>query len=280
MTDSIEIAIKSSLIKLFTPLIRILLRYSISYGVFVDLAKQVYVQVAQEDEFQLPGRKQTNARISVLTGLTRKEVLRIKRLPSIENQDFNPRYDRTVRVISAWNRENEFTNSKGRPVSLPLEGLAGSFSSLVRQYSGDMSVYAVLDELQRINAVERLKNGKLKLRMSAFVPKGQVVDKIAILGTDSADLMNTIDHNLQNEMNDSRFQLKVCYNNLSEDSVREFEHLSSSKSLALLKEFDRWLAKKDRGPDSELTDEEQFRVGVGIYYFQDHLEKSEKESLP
>ena len=37
------------------------------------------MEVALE-EFGIPGRKQTNSRVSVLTGLYRKEVLRVTRL--------------------------------------------------------------------------------------------------------------------------------------------------------------------------------------------------------
>jgi len=51
-------AISAAVLKLLRPLARILLRNGVPYGVFADLAKRAYVDVALND-FDVPGRKQT-----------------------------------------------------------------------------------------------------------------------------------------------------------------------------------------------------------------------------
>ena len=73
MTDSIKHSLFSAIPRLLRPLIRILLRNGVPYGTFADLAKRVYVNLAA-NECGLPGRKQSISRISILTGLSRKEV--------------------------------------------------------------------------------------------------------------------------------------------------------------------------------------------------------------
>ena len=79
MTSEINKALAAALQRLLRPLVRLLLRHGISHTEFSELAKQVYVDVADR-EFPLPGRKQSVSRISVLTGLTRKEVSRLQKL--------------------------------------------------------------------------------------------------------------------------------------------------------------------------------------------------------
>ena len=56
---------------------RVLLRNGVPYGAFAEIARRVYVEVAEKD-FALPSKKQTGSRISTITGLTRKEVARIQ----------------------------------------------------------------------------------------------------------------------------------------------------------------------------------------------------------
>jgi len=56
--------------KMLLPLVRILLRSGIPYGLFADIAKQAYVKIASE-EFNISGRKQTVSRMAVITGLKR-----------------------------------------------------------------------------------------------------------------------------------------------------------------------------------------------------------------
>jgi hypothetical protein len=63
--------------RLLRPLVRILIRNGIAFGEFADIAKEVYVDVAATD-FQVPHKKMSQSRISILTGLTRKDVSRIK----------------------------------------------------------------------------------------------------------------------------------------------------------------------------------------------------------
>ena len=72
---NINKVIAGAVCKLLRPLVRILLRNNVPHSMFCDFAKWVYVDVALR-EFQLPGRKRSISRVALLTGLSRKEVLR------------------------------------------------------------------------------------------------------------------------------------------------------------------------------------------------------------
>ena len=71
---TVEQALRAAVVRLLRPLVRLLLRYSVPFSVFEELAKRAYVDVAMQD-FEVPGKKSTISRASVLTGLTRQEWL-------------------------------------------------------------------------------------------------------------------------------------------------------------------------------------------------------------
>lgn len=259
-------ALQAAVMKLLRPLCRLLLRNHVPFSAFEEMAKHVYVQVAMED-FDIPGKKPTQSRASILTGLTRKDVQRIAAAPQPRTQATEEGYNRAAKVLTGWVRDPAFHDAAGRPAALdPQEG-PHSFAALVRRYSGDMPVRAVLDELLRVGAVQRREDQRIDLRVAAYVPQAGEPEKLAILGTDVADLVTTIDHNLQHGAHDPRFQRKVMYRNFPASQAAAFRQLSTARSQALLEAFDQWLSDH---ADSDLSDTSaRMRLGIGIFYFEE-----------
>jgi uncharacterized protein DUF6502 len=106
----------STVSTLLRPLVRILLRNNVPFPTFADLAKRVYVDVATE-EFQLPGRMQSISRVALLTGLSRKEVLRVTRLAPPSDSLAAERHNRAARVVGGWVRDPRFHDGEGQPGS-------------------------------------------------------------------------------------------------------------------------------------------------------------------
>jgi hypothetical protein len=228
------------------------------------------VQVAMED-FGIPGKKPTLSRASILTGLTRKDVQRIVAEPEPARAASDDGYNRAARVLTGWARDAEFQAADGKPAALdPLEGPA-SFANLVRRYSGDMPARAVLDELLRVGAVRRLEDHRLELVTHAYVPRGGQTEKLGILGTDVADLIATIDHNLQHGGTDPRFQRKVMYRNYPASQLAAFRKLSAAQSQALLEKLDHWLQEHADAEPAVPGTTPGVRLGVGIYYFEEPM---------
>ena len=268
MTHKVTKALSAAILRMLRPLVRLLLRHGISYGTFADLAKWVYVDVADK-EFNVPGRKQTVSRVSVITGLSRKEVARIQSIETPDDEAVVQQYNRAARVISGWLRDERFSNADGVPAVLPLEG-DDSFASLVKDYSGDMPARAILDELVRVKAIE-LTDHSVKLLTHGYVPADGEEEKLHILGTDVALLINTIDHNLENTESKPHFQRKVAYDNLPEEFLPQLRELSGDKAQALLEELDRHLVKHDRDSNPEIKGSGRKRAGLGIYYFEEDV---------
>ncbi len=267
MSDKTIQALSAAVLRILRPLVRILLRHGVSYGSFADLAKWVYVDIATR-EFTMPGRKQSVSRVSVITGLTRKEVNRVQQLPRPDDETTAETYNRAARVIGGWLHDVDFLDSQQQPAPLAFENGPNAFTELVKRYSGDVPARAILDELLRVGAVEREEDGRIKLVAHAYIPAGSEVDKLHILGTDAGALISTIDHNITPDIAVPFFQRKVAYDNLPDEALAAFRALSADKAQALIAQLNDWLAEHDRDTNPKAEGSGRNTAGIGIFYFE------------
>ena len=264
----------AAILRLLRPLVRILLKNGVPYRTFSELIKWVYIDVARK-EFGIRGRKQSTSRISVITGLSRKEVTRVRQLTRPDDRASIETYNRAARVIAAWRRESKFLDAAGKPVPLPMAGPGVTFSELVKRYSGDVPVRATLDELIRVGAAKQMEDGKIHLLTRAYIPESSDVAKLHILGADVAHLISTIDHNLKPDPTGPRLQRKVSYDNLPDEVLPVFRKLSAKKAQSLLESLDRWLAQRDRDVTPSVKGTGRNQAGLGVYYFERPYPKKE-----
>jgi Family of unknown function (DUF6502) len=263
--------LEGALYRTLRALARVALRHGLGVPAFVDIAKRAFVEAARDD-FSLPGRKPSDSRISVLTGLTRKEVGRLLAGDAQQMTDEGAQLNRAARVVAGWVRDADFRDAAGNPLPLPFDGSAASFTQLVRRYSGDVPPRAVLDELVRVGSAEREESGLIRLLSRAYIPRVDNREKLLILGTDVADLVSTIDNNLQTNGGTPRFQRKVMYDNLPVEAVAEFRQLSADDAQSLIERMDAWLSVRDRDVNPRVKGTGRVRAGMGIYYFEEDLE--------
>jgi hypothetical protein len=195
-------------------------------------------------------------------------VLRVKRLPIQDDLGALDRINRAARVTTGWIRDRRFSDESGQPTDLPFDGGNVCFLQLVKSYSGDAPARAVLDELMRVGVVERTPDGRIRLLERGYIPKTGEIDKISILGSDTSDLVSTIDHNICHP-DTPFFQRKVCYDNLPSEVIPELKKLAGKQSQALLEQLDRWMSERDRDANPRVPGTDRKRAGVGIYYFQE-----------
>ena len=246
---------------LLRPLVRVLLRNGVAYGSFAELAKKTYVDVAFDD-FSIPGKKQTISKVSAMTGLTRKEAKRLAELGDDGDLGTVGRYNRAVRVISGWLNDPVFTDLNEQPAVLPLEGVERSFAALVKKYSGDIPTQAMLDLLEA-SATVLVTGNEVRLKKHAYIPGGDPVDKLHILGTDVGEMISTIDYNLGASKANLRFQRKVYNDSVDSGAVNDFKQMSAEKAQALLEELDAWLTAHPAKTQSSARS-----VSLGIYYHE------------
>jgi hypothetical protein len=266
----IQQTLQATVARILRPLVRVLIRYGMSYGEFNEVAKRMFVAVAADD-FPIEGRKQTNSRIAMLTGIQRKEIARLVSLPEIETDELDMQYNRAVRVTSGWRRDADFRDADGTPMALLFEGDI-SFSELVRRYSGDLPARAVLDELLRVGTVTVNDDGRFQLvDDGVHVPHQDKEAQVNIMGNAGHDLLSTLDHNFECRADETRLQLTVAYNNLPGNAARRFQYISHEECVQLLKRFDEWLSEHDRDSNPAVEGDGRYRAGIGMYYFEEEV---------
>jgi hypothetical protein len=258
MLSNTSVSLINAVTRLLRPLVKILLRNGIDYGTFAEVIRKVYVDAAF-DHIKEAGKRPTISSISAITGLTRKEAKRLKELDMPESHLTHQRYNRAIRVISGWLNDSRFLDTKSQPVSLPIEEGENSFTNLVKSYSGDIPPSAMLDVLEASNTIAR-DGDFVSLTQHAYIPENDPVEKIDILGTDVAELIQTINHNLSSPSDQLLFQRKVSNARVKAGAVPVFKKLAAKKSQELLEELDNFLAK------NETTDPAANYVALGIYY--------------
>src|SRR5690606_422550 len=134
MRSPVQKTLLASLAGVLKPIVKLLLRAGVGYVEFVAVVKWVFVQVATE-EFGVRGRPTNISRVSAVTGISRKEVRRVREdislgrwSPSMEGNPANV-------VVHYWHFDPDFSYSPGRPRPLQFEG-PGGFAELVLRYVG------------------------------------------------------------------------------------------------------------------------------------------------
>jgi hypothetical protein len=266
MGNEITRVISTAIVRLLRPLVRILLRNNIPFGTFADLARWTYVDVASQ-EFNIHGKKQTTSRVSVLTGLSRKEVKRIKEFFTADDLGMIERYNRAARVISGWIKDERFLDENGNPGELPFEEGENSFSALVKKYSGDIPARAILDEMIRTDVVEK-HNNKIRLLTRGYIVKRGDAEMLNILGIDVSELIETINHNIVNEPYDAFLQRKTSYDNIPEESLSELRGIVSKMGKEFIESVDKVISQYDRDVNPSLEGTGRKKAGLGVFYFE------------
>jgi hypothetical protein len=271
LSDAIKAELGKACAILLRPLVRILLRHGIAFAEFGEIAKSVYVDVARRD-FAVPGRKPSDSRVAILTGLTRKDVRRLREALEGSSRAKPSSANRATRVLSAWHQDADFCDPSGQPSSLPIEGKRRSFAALVRRYSGDMPPRAMLEELERVRAVRCTRDGRVRILTRSYLPGDDDPQGVRILGTAVGDLLATIDHNLDRDRKGPRrLQRSVSNVRVEKRSVPIFRRTAERHGQDFLEALDDWLSAH------EAEEGEGVRVGVGIYLFQDEPVPEDEE---
>jgi hypothetical protein len=259
--------------KILRPFVRILVRYGLSCPELIEMIKELYVDVVDRD-YQIKGKKQTVSRIATLTGLSRKEVQKIKvSLKNVNKTTIAP-VNRANRVILGWLKDSEFLDNQNEPAVIPLRGERTSFECLVKRYSGDIPTKTILVELKRIGVVEELEGGYLQLITKGYVPKTEE-DKINVMAKCVRDQIETIDFNLSHPLYEARFQRQIKYVDLPPELIKEFKEFSKERSIELMMEFNLWLSQRKKQLPTNTDTKATGQAGFGLYYFEKDGESDE-----
>jgi hypothetical protein len=267
MNDDPRSALRSAIYKILRPLVRVVLHHGMAYGSLAELTRKAFVDESL-DQLRRSGKRVSISSVAAMTGLTRKEATRLSGLEIDSGLDSDRRYNRAVRVITAWTVDPRFLDEMGDPATLSIQG-ANGFQLLVKDYSGDVPFAAMLSTLENSGTVISGEDG-VRLVDRAYLPTQTPAASLNILGSDVAELITTIDHNLSHDRKARVFQRKVSNGSVPAHVLDAFKELSNHKSQALLEEYHTWLTDNEISTNYDPT-QKTHNVSVGIYYFDDSL---------
>jgi hypothetical protein len=133
-----------------------------AYSRLSRLAREAFVDAAAS-LLHSEKRKINIARIAATTGLTRTEVSKIIRRSSRPTQWPHDPGNRSANVAAGWISDEDFVDSRKKPRRLPFKGGRFDFTALVKKYSGDIPVRAMLVEMLRLGMVSQDAHGAIRL---------------------------------------------------------------------------------------------------------------------
>ena len=235
------------------PVISFCIKHSVKIQDLVECAKQVYVDLANEE---ITKRKQrvTDSRISVITGLQRRDILRLQET----SQETSNSKNLISRVIALWQTDKKFTTAKGKPrvLSSGFEGC--EFNDLVRKISKDLNPATVLFELERTQSIERTKQG-IQLAMRSYIPKGDPEALFKLYADDSQDLLCCIENNTFKDLDLPEHHLRTEYDRIRPAALTEIKSWILREGHALHLRAREFLSRFDQ----DLNPDEAFK-GKGV----------------
>jgi len=271
------VVIKEHVIKscryLLLPVVRFLLRHGVTWSEFSDLSKDAYVLVARSD-YGIQGRPTNNARTAMLTGLSRREVARVRDrllqggVIAEENQG-----NRISQILTGWHVDSEFTDENGRPKVLPKTGPTGSLPSLLKRYAGDLPHGAILKEMRKRELIEELNDGGYRVLRRDYVYSEIDPEVVTRLGIALHDHAATLEHNLnENRQSAPRFEALADNACIRPSTYKAFRTLVEERGLSFLEEMDAWLSGNEVETEKD-TNARTVRLGVGVYFIHDESDE-------
>jgi hypothetical protein len=248
----------------------------VTYGLLEARLRELFVEVAERD-FALPDLEPTDSRVSILTGINRKEVRRIRSL----DREAAPRSfvrNLAASVVSRWVSDPRLTDGTGRPLPLPYDSARGpSFAKLAKQTTADLGPRALLDVLVGAGAAEQREGDLIVLTKAAYVPQRGRPAALAMLVDDPPELIETMLYNVLVEGEDSRLQQKLAYDNIGSDGLERLISGLRREASRFLTRSNTIFLRHDRDRNARAPGGQRTYAGIGVYYFETSHERRTRQ---
>jgi Family of unknown function (DUF6502) len=271
-------ALVKALRQALRPLLRVMLARGITLPYLTELIKALLVEVAESD-FRLDGKPVTDSRVSLLTGVHRKDVNRLRHGKTGEDDETAPPVvSLGAQLVAQWLGNPQFLNADGHPLPLARnisEGGAQSFEALVAGINSDIRSRVVLDEWLRLGVVNLDDQRRVCLNTQAFVPARGFDEKAFYFGHNLHDHAAAAAHNLLGQA-PPFLERSLHFNGLSAGAIAELAAQSQKLGMQALVAVNKaavarearakQAADADTSAAADLAEPLQ-RMTFGIYFY-------------
>lgn len=253
------------LARLLRPLVRLLVRSGITFPALVDLLRELYVNVAEYD-FALPGKDQTDSRVSLLTGIHRKEVRRL-RGAGAPVTSIPAGVSQTSRILARWLADPRYEGLDGRPLPLPRSADGEpSFEELVAGITRDVRPRSVLDEWLDRGLATLDAEDRVVLAESAYVPRGGDDQQLYFFGRNLHDHIAAAVANVEGRT-PPFLERSVHYDGLSRELADTLRQRSREIALEALQ-----TANREAHAACKADEPGEWRWNFGVYVYSERVQ--------
>jgi hypothetical protein len=252
---------------LLRPLVRLLMNHGVTYPLLVEMLRGLYVEVALNDLLSEP-RARTDSRISLLTGVHRKEIRRLRSVDA-DSPDVPPVVTISSQIVARWLAAPGYQDAEGRPVPLPrtpsTEGEL-SFDGLIGAVTTDIRPRAVLDTWLAEGMVRLDGEDRVHLNTAAFLPRAGGAAQLFYFARNLHDHLAAAAANVAATGAAPFLDRSVHYDRLTEAQALRLEAAARAAAMHAVLEVNR-LALTLVDSDPAVQPEGGRRVNFGVYVF-------------
>lgn len=276
MQNDIQQKILDAFLVALKPIAKILLRFGIGFREFSEISKIAFVDVAS-NEYGIRGRQTNISRVAVMTGLTRKEVRRMREAIGKKETKIKVKSTPLSEVLHRWHSEDEFLDQAGRPAILSFSGEKKSFSSLVKKFGGDIPPGAMRTELKRVGAIDENEQGDLRVLSRVIRPVGEYEKLITGVIHAMYPLAATIAHNVNFERDgESWSQFNAYSRSIRKSDLPRLRRITHDRLTEIAESMDDLFMAYETLHENDASEDGSNIVAVGVYYFEEQDETASK----
>jgi len=250
------------------PIVKALVSIGIGYREFDALVKRAFVRVASR-EFGKRGRLANISRIATVTGLSRKEIKRLREAEESNGPAEIFEVSPLGWILSQWYANPDYTDADDKPRALPIQSdTETSFTDLAKTCAFDVPVSALLNELRQTKAIAELPDGRLLPTRMSYIPDN--LNDIMLLSVETGlyPLGATIAHNNDPSNKEARrYQRFASADGIDLEHFPEIREMLNEEVTEFMRKINKKLAKYEMpGRVSKNTPRSQ--IGLGAYYFE------------
>jgi Family of unknown function (DUF6502) len=261
-------ALVKALRQVLRPLVRLMVSNNITLPYLTEMIKSILVEVVDKD-FRIDTKPATDSRISLLSGVHRKDVNRLRREKSDPQEKTPSNVSLGAQLVAQWLGNALYADAAGQPKRLPRyisEGGAVSFEALVAGINSDIRSRVVLDEWLRLGVVHIDDARLVCLNTQAFVPAKGFDEKAFYFGHNLHDHAAAATHNLLGQL-PPFLDRSVHYTNLSKATIDKLTTQSEELGMQALLAINKTALAGSASDTDQAVDPQ--RMTFGIYFYSE-----------
>jgi len=244
---------------LLKPVTKFCLKNSIRIQDLNESIKQSLISVATE-KLDKENIKPTISRLSVMTGIHRRDVVRI-----FKNQEIRPIGGGLIhRIIGLWEQHDKYRGDNGLPRKLSIASSNNEFKELILSLSQDVDASTIMFELIRVGAVKQ-EEDSLILLVDAYASDQNPLEAYQMLSQDLSDLHEAVEENVWDDLKTPNLHAKTEYVNISAQDLPRIRQWLLEKGSEFHRNTRDYLSRFDRDINPQMRAGKKARVVLGTF---------------